>query len=118
MKPNLIFICSPYRGEVETNIKNARRYCRFAFEQGGRMSVPIIPFAPHLMFTQFLDDDKAIERDAGLCMGMRMLSLCSELWAFGEPTAGMAMEIREAVRLGIAVRRFDSRCREMMDYGR
>lgn len=101
MNRPLIFICSPYRGDVETNTQNARRYCRFAIEQGGT------PFAPHLLFTQFLNDDDPIERRAGLCLGVEMLKRCDELWAFGQPTEGMALEIQEAKRLGVRVRRFD-----------
>ena len=107
MNRPLIFICSPYRGDVDTNTQNARRYCRFALQQNG------IPFAPHLMFTQFLNDDVPVERDAGLRLGMEMLKRCDELWAFGSPTEGMALEIQEAVRLGVRVRRFDSSCREV-----
>ena len=114
MKRPLIFICSPYRGDVEANLRNARRYCRFAIEQGDRTSTPCIPFAPHLLFTQFLDDSIAREREAGLSMGVEMLSLCDELWAFGQPTAGMAREISEAAGLGVPVRRFDTRCNEVM----
>ena len=44
----LIFVCSPYRGDTETNVQNARRYCRLVVEQGG------IPFcaapAVHAVF--------------------------------------------------------------------
>lgn len=36
-----------------------------------------------------------------------MLGLCDELWAFGEPSEGMRMEIEQAGRLGIPVRRLD-----------
>lgn len=97
----LVFVCSPYRGDMETNTQNARRYCRLVVEQGG------IPFAPHLLFTQFLDEAKAAERRRGLQMGMEMLKLCDELWAFGEPTEGMRMEIEQARRLGIPMRRLD-----------
>ena len=97
----LIFVCSPYRGGTETNTQNARRYCRLVMEQGG------IPFAPHLLFTQFLDEENAAERRQGLRMGMEMLKLCDELWAFGEPTEGMRMEIAQAERLGIPVCRLD-----------
>ena len=97
----LIFVCSPYRGDTETNVQNARRYCRLVVEQGG------IPFAPHLLFTQFLDEDKAAERRRGLRMGAEMLKLCDELWAFGEPTEGMEMEIAQAERLGVPVCRLD-----------
>ena len=94
-------MCSPYRGDMATNTQNARRYCRLVVEQGG------IPFAPHLLFTQFLDEDKAAERRRGLWMGMEMLRLCDELWAFGEPTEGMRMEIAQAEYLGIPVCRLD-----------
>ena len=40
-------------------------------------------------------------------MGMEMLKLCDELWAFGEPTEGMEMEIAQAERLGVPVCRLD-----------
>ena len=40
-------------------------------------------------------------------MGMEMLKLCDELWAFGEPTEGMRMEVAQAERLGIPVCRLD-----------
>ena len=83
----LIFVCSPYRGDTETNVQNARRYCRLVVEQGG------IPFAPHLLFTQFLNEDKVAERRRGLWMGMEMLRLCDELWAFGEPTEECAWRL-------------------------
>ena len=95
----VIFVCSPYRGDTETNTQNARRYCRLVMEQGG------IPFAPHLLFTQFLDEENVAERRQGLRMGMEMLRLCDELWAFGLdcPTAGMAAEIELARERGIPV---------------
>lgn len=77
------------------------------------MSAPVIPFAPHLLFTQFLNDDDPTERRAGLFFGVEMLKRCNELWAFGQPTEGMALEIQEAKLLGMCVRRFDSSCREV-----
>ena len=101
MKKPLIFICSPYRGDVESNLENARRYCRFAIRRGG------IPFAPHLLFTQFLDDSVAHERELGLELGRSMLSICDELWVFGVQTAGMTLEISEAERLKIPIRHFN-----------
>ena len=107
MKRPIVFICSPYRGDIEANTRNARRYCCFSYEQGG------IPFAPHLLFTQFLDDSKEKERDAGLAMGVAMLELCDEIWVFGEPTPGMRMEIAAAHGMGKSVRRFDTNCREV-----
>lgn len=94
----LIFVCSPYRGDVNAHVKCARRHCRYVVKQGG------IPFAPHLLFTQFLDDSKASERRKGMLMGAEMLKLCDELWVFGEPSAGMQTEIDLAKCLGIPVR--------------
>jgi len=44
-----IFICSPYRGDEKKNLENVKRYCRDAAYDG-------IPIAPHLYFTQFLDE--------------------------------------------------------------
>jgi hypothetical protein len=37
----MIYVCSPFSGDVSGNIANARRYSRFAVEQG------YIPIAPH-----------------------------------------------------------------------
>ena len=97
----LVFICSSYRGDTETNEQNARMYCSLAASQG------CIPFAPHLLFAQFLDDTQLEERRLGLHMGVEMLRLCDALWAFGEPTQGMQAEMNLAKRMGIPVRRHD-----------
>ena len=111
--------CQPLRGDVETNTRNARRYCRFAItHRANRISPDAklqngIPFAPHLLFTQFLNDDDPIERRVGLCLGVEMLKRCDELWTFGQPTEGMAQEIQEAKRLGTRIRRFDASCQEV-----
>ncbi len=29
-----VYICSPFAGDVETNVRNARRYCAFAVSRG------------------------------------------------------------------------------------
>jgi len=56
MPSKKIYICSPLRGSIENNIRRARVYCRFAFEEG------FVPIAPHIYFPQFLDEDNKIER--------------------------------------------------------
>lgn len=50
MKP-LVYIASPLSGDVEQNLEFARKACRFAIEQ------EVTPFAPHLLYTQMLDDN-------------------------------------------------------------
>lgn len=92
-----VFICSPYRGDVEGNIKKAAAYCRMACEKG------YMPIAPHLYFTQFLDDDIEAERALGISMGMDLILLCEEVWVFGCPTEGMAAEISFANERGINI---------------
>ena len=44
----IVYICSPYAGDVSKNVENARNYSRFAVDKG------YIPVAPHLLFPQFL----------------------------------------------------------------
>lgn len=107
----LVFVCSPYRGDVEANERQAEGYCRFVYAQ------QCIPFAPHLLFTRFLDDGQAEHRKAGIVMGMEILKLCDELWAFGEPTEGMRFELDAAARMGKRVCRFDENCREVSHEG-
>ena len=87
----LVYICSPYSGEIETNVEAAKRYSRLAVNKG------YIPLTPHLLFPQFLDDDIPEERELGLFFGNILMSKCSEVWVFGERiSAGMESEIKRA----------------------
>ena len=72
-----IFICSPFRGDVEGNSEKAAGYCRRAYEEGH------LPIAPHLLFPQFLNEDSLKERADGISMGMELLLDCDEIWVFG-----------------------------------
>lgn len=94
-----VYICSPLRGDIEQNVEAAKRYCREAVMKG------VLPIAPHVYFTQFLDDTVPEERAAGMTMGLEMLRHCDEMWVYGEPTEGMQAEIAEAGRLGMPVTR-------------
>ena len=101
MKP-FIYICSPLKGDIERNIKKAIGYSRFAYMKGG------IPLAPHAIFTTFLDDEIIDERNAGIDMGIALLTRCNELWSFGSRISeGMAAEIEVAKALGIKIKSFD-----------
>lgn len=95
----LVYICSPYAGNIEENIRFARAACRYAAKQG------FTPVAPHLLYPQFLNDAVPAERDAGIRMGLCLLNACDELWRCGPRiSAGMEKELAEAKRLGIPVR--------------
>lgn len=103
----IIFICSPFAGDIERNTLRARRYGRFA---AMKKAVPIIP---HLMYPQFLEEKDPDERRMGLEMGLVLLSKCKELWVFGDKISpGMATEISRAKRWRIPIRYFTIRCEE------
>ena len=105
----LVYICSPYSGDVEAHTASARHYCRFAVDSG------CIPIAPHLLFPQFLNDADPDERELGLFFGNVLMSKCSEVWVFGEtPSPGMAAEIDRAKRKNQHIRYFTDGCKEVM----
>ena len=85
----VVYICSPYRGDEETNTENAKKYCSMAVKRNA------IPFAPHLLYPMFMSEES--ERDLSLYMGLVMLDKCAEVWVFGERiTEGMRGEIERA----------------------
>lgn len=96
----VVYVCSPLRGDIKRNIENAKKYCRSVYEQGG------IPIAPHLLFTQFLDDENEKERENAMKMDIELLHRCDEMWVFAENgiSIGMAHEIEAAGREGMEVR--------------
>ena len=94
-----VYICSPHRGDTETNVENARKYCRATVE------LSCLPIAPHLLYPQFLDDDNPRERERGTIVAHELIFMCEELWAFGldDPSEGMREEIRWAKDAGVPV---------------
>ena len=104
----IVYICSPYSGDVEGNVAAARRYSRFAVEQG------YIPIAPHLLFPQFLDDSRPDERELGLFFGNALMSKCLEVWVFGSRiSSGMESEIKRAKWKNHCLRYFTEECQEV-----
>lgn len=102
------YICSPYAGDIETNVAAARRYCRHAVDAG------YIPIAPHLLFPQFLNDADPNERQLGLFFGNALMSKCSEVWVFGKTiSAGMQAEINRAKWKNYRLRYFTEECQEV-----
>lgn len=96
MKKKLIYICSPCRGNdgnYEHNIEMAQYYCRTVMH----MFPNLLPIAPHVYFTQFLDDSDPCERRMGMVAGMELLEQCSEVWVFGmeNPSAGMKRKLQK-----------------------
>jgi hypothetical protein len=106
----LVYICSRYAGDVESNVQAARRCCRFAVER------ECIPLAPHLLYPQFLDDEDPEERKLGLLFGNVLMDKCDEVWIFGmELSPGMKAEYERAARKGYKIRCFTIDCKEVSD---
>lgn len=104
----VVYICSPYAGDVEHNVQNAQEYCRFAVSQN------CIPIAPHLLFPQFMDENDPGQRDLALFMGLVLMTKCAEVWVFGRCVSkGMAAEIMKAETRNQPVRYFGEDCREV-----
>ena len=94
---NMVYICSPFRGNGQVseaeNIRRARRYCEIV----SRLHPELMPIAPHLYFPQFMDDRDPDCRAYGLAKGIELLDLCDTIAVEGlgvmEPSEGMASEI-------------------------
>ena len=99
----LVYIASPLSGDTGRNVLFARKACRYAIARGNT------PFAPQLIYPQILDDNNPSERQLGLDMGTRMLTLCDELWLCGENISpGMEGECKLARELCIPVLKVSS----------
>ena len=102
----LVYICSPYSGNVEVNTENARKYSRFAVDNNA------IPFAPHLLLPQYISEET--ERELAMFMNKVFLSKCVELWVFGSNiTAGMEYEIEKAEKHNKPIRYFTEEMEEI-----
>ena len=99
----IVYICSPYAGDVERNTENARRYSRFAVEQH------CVPITPHIYFTQFMNDSNPDERALAFQMNKILMGKCDELWVFGTTyTLGMQKEMKWAKKKKLHIRFIDN----------
>jgi len=64
---NLVIIESPYAGNVDLNTAYARECMKDSLDRGEA------PFAPHLLYTQVLDDKSPAERERGIFAGHEWL---------------------------------------------
>lgn len=104
----LAYICSPYSGDVQANTALAQNICRTALE------CKRIPFAPHLLFPQFMNDCDPAERELAMFMNRIVLSKCDELWLYTpHVSTGMRAEVCWAKALGTPIRFLDSDFQEI-----
>lgn len=107
----LVYICSPYAGDIESNTAKARGYCRFA-----AMEKNAIPFAPHLLLPQYLEDSVPEQRELAMFMNRVFMSKCKELWVFGKRRSeGMQQEIANAKKRHMTIRYFTEEMKEVSE---
>ena len=95
----VVYICSPYSGDIQKNIQNACVAAKTAI-----ISNNVAPLVPHLMYPTFLDDDNPTERALGIELDLNLISKCDELWYYGDTiSAGMQAEINFAKTHNIPV---------------
>ena len=101
----MVYICSPFSGDVENNIINARKYSKYAVDKG------CIPIAPHLLFPQFMNDKIPKERELAMIFNRILLSKCDEVWVFGSSISkGMQEEINLSKKKGYTIKYIDNIC--------
>lgn len=69
-----VFICSPYRGKTEEELKRNIEYAKsLAFHIAG---LGFAPYVPHLYLPLFLDDNSESARQSGIEIGTNFMSVC------------------------------------------
>mgnify|MGYP002869011704 CR=1 FL=1 len=101
----VVYIASAYSGDIESNTKKSVRYSRAAIERGAS------PINPILNLTGVIDE--STDRETAMAIDLLLLSRADALWVYGEPTAGMRIEILEAKRLGLPIRWFSENMEEL-----
>ena len=105
----VVYVASALSGDIEGNVERTKAYSRFVVGQGA------CPLNPILNLHGVISEEAG--RETAVAIDIFLLGRCDELWAFGEPTAGMRREIEEAWKLGLPVRRFSTDLEEV-GYGK
>lgn len=84
-----VIVESPYKGIVSLNVEYAREACRDCLRRGEA------PYASHLFFTQFLNDDIPEDRDLGIQAGLEWGAAAQAVMVYADLgiTDGMAIGI-------------------------
>ncbi|MDP9801518.1 hypothetical protein J2S49_001594 [Arcanobacterium wilhelmae] len=99
----LVYICSPYSGDTDSNLELARRICTHA------VKAMKIPLAPHLLFPQFMNDEDQDDRELAMFFNRVLLSHCEAVWVYTpRVSAGMRLEIDWAHALELPIRYIDA----------
>jgi hypothetical protein len=111
--PPPVIIESPYAGDVEANVAYAKRCVQDSLDRGEA------PFASHLFYPLFLDDNDQSERTVGISCGKAWLLRALRMAVYCDRgiSPGMAIEMAQAKRIGLPVefRYLEGRPEEKVD---
>ena len=99
LSERLCFLASPLAGDTQSNIALAQTLSAELCAKN------VMPIAPHLLCTQFLDDTKPSERQLGLKIAMRLLPHCQVLLVYTPLgiAKGMQSELTAAMTLRLPI---------------
>lgn len=97
----LVYICAPFRGDIEGNTKRALQLAELAYKKN------CVPITPHVLFP-FMDDNNREDREKALYADKLLLGKCQEVWVLlSNISEGMRKEIDFANYIYKIVRYFD-----------
>lgn len=73
---DLLYVCSPYRGDTKRNKEYARKLTRAALDNG------FIPVTVHLYLTEATDDTNPEERVRGMAAGMTFAAVKGKIMLY------------------------------------
>ena len=83
----VVYICSPYAGDIPKNIETAKSYARLAIAHG------LIPICSHCLFAGVIDE-ASTNREQIMAMCLRLMDTCDIIWVCGGVISeGMAQEL-------------------------
>ena len=91
-----IFISSPYKGDVEANMRMASGIAATILAEG---HIPVVPHWAHHWLEWEVNDDK-LRDDFAMILCESDIDTVDEVWSFGAPTDGMIQEQNYARRIG------------------
>lgn len=97
------YICSPYRGNIEANLRYLDQAIKYSLDLGEA------PYAPHLYLPKYFDDNVAAKRYQALRIGEKFLSVCNIIAVYTDYgiSDGMQGEIdyAKSIRIPIIIRK-------------
>jgi len=99
-----IYLISRYRGDVARNIQVAKTLCASLCLSANATTdgEDFAPFASHLFYTQFLDDEDPKQRAAGIAAGHAWMAVADEVWVWVHElplSEGMVGDVYKAIEL-------------------